>query len=271
MTPRPRPSALARWLWLAALLAALSCVAAGTPRRYAQLRTVSPAADTVLGQLTPAEAERMTQSGLPVDAYAAYFTAAELLTALAAFAVAGLIFWGRSREWVALLTSHCLIAAAAVLPLASSLAAAHPVWAAVILGWRVVFAGLLLPLFLLFPNGRWVPRWTGWLAAAWAAYTLLWLVFPGLQPPFSFGAGLAAADAPAVALLLGAILSGVLAQVWRYVRVSSPLERQRTKWVVLGFIALLVLIMAGVATLTYMTVAPTPARATWRRAWPAPA
>jgi hypothetical protein len=256
MTPPLRQPALARLLWVAALLVALICVAAGTPRRFTQLRTVSPTAITVLGQLTPADADRMARSGLSVEAYAAYFTAAEVASALVVLAVAGLIFWGRPTERAALLVSGNLVAAAAVLPLASALEAAHPLCAVVILAWRMAFAGSLLLLFLLFPDGRFVPRWTRWLGVAWLGYTALWPFFPRLQPPFSFGRGLSAADTPTAVLLLGTILAGVLNQVWRYVRVSSPLERQRTRWVVLGLALLLLLTAAGITTLTYLTVAP---------------
>jgi hypothetical protein len=33
-------------------------------------------------------------------------------------------------------------------------------------------------LFCVFPNGRFVPRWTRWTAAAWIAYWLLPSFFP---------------------------------------------------------------------------------------------
>jgi hypothetical protein len=247
----------ARLLLVAALLVAVVSVVAGIPQRYAQLRTITPTAITVLGQLRPDDAQRLVASGLSVDAYAAYFTAAELLAALLAFAVASLIFWGRPHDWMAMLVAHNLIAAGAVLPIVSALESTHALWATNILGWRVVFTTTLLLLFLLFPDGRFVPRWTRWLALAEAGYTLLWLAWPRLQPPFAFGRGLTPADAPGIALTLGSLVIGVWAQVWRYRWVSTPLERQRTKWVVLGFVLLVVLVPAGIVTLTLLTTAPT--------------
>jgi hypothetical protein len=92
--------------------------------------------------------------------------------------------------------------------------------------------------------------------AAWLLYTLLSLFYPSLQPPAAFGRGLTADDAvPILAVSLG-LLAGVLAQLWRYARVSTAAERQRTKWVVFGFGVQLAGFVIGVSTLTYLSFAP---------------
>ena len=95
----------------AAALTAFISIAAGTPGRYAQLLTPSPAAASIVGQLRPDEARLLAQSGLSMPVYAAYFTAGELLTALVSLGVACFIMWGRSDDWMALYVSLVLVSA----------------------------------------------------------------------------------------------------------------------------------------------------------------
>ena len=79
----------------------------------------------------------------------------------------------------------------------------------------------LFLFFYLFPTGRFVPRWTRWV---WLVVTVLWAV-NSFIPSFQF-------LYPVV--LLGFLCSTLAAQIYRYRRVFSPLQRQQTKWVVFG-------------------------------------
>ena len=86
-------------------------------------------------------------------------------------------------------------------------------------------------LAYLFPNGRFVPRWTRWLAAVWVGWGVLALVFPVLNP---------SAWSPAQYALLVyvfGLVTGIYAQVYRYRYVSTPDQKQQTKWVAFGFAA----------------------------------
>src|SRR5262249_43547880 len=92
-------------------------------------------------------------------------------------------------------------------------------------------------VFYLFPDGRFVPRWTRWLALASLVTITLVALEPGgfmtpLFPVWFLG-------------LLATLATSVAAQVYRYRRVSSPLQRQQTKWVVAGFAALLIVSLIG--------------------------
>jgi hypothetical protein len=99
----------------------------------------------------------------------------------------------------------------------------------------VTFIGLvLLILFLyLFPDGRFVPPWTRWLAATWI----------GLMVPFTFFVEPLNAlfGNPWVNALFATGCAGTMlfAQVYRYAWVSGPSQRQQTKWVVFGIVAAL--------------------------------
>jgi hypothetical protein len=83
--------------------------------------------------------------------------------------------------------------------------------------------------FYLFPDGRFRPRWTRWAAVAAAVFFVPDIFFPD----------------SALAGLLGFVFyvflaSLVVAQVYRYRRISTPEQRRQTKWVVFGFAAALV-------------------------------
>src|SRR5262249_41723716 len=75
-----------------------------------------------------------------------------------------------------------------------------------------------------FPSGRFVPRWTRWILVVVLAGLLLHMFFPTVSLPSLLVWYLVLGE--------GAIL--VVTQLYRYRRVSGPLERQQTKWVVLG-------------------------------------
>jgi hypothetical protein len=95
--------------------------------------------------------------------------------------------------------------------------------------------------FYLFLSGRFVPRWTRWLALGWVLFSGSWIFTPfdpPSWPPLFFNA--------AVLVLWG---SFPVAQIYRYARVSDPVQRQQTKWVVFG----VAVAVAGVLT-TIFTV-----------------
>ncbi len=254
--PMGRTMLAGRLLWAAAALAALITIVAGTPVRYAQLRLPSANAASVVGQLRPEEAQRLLDSGMSMQAYATYFTAAELLTILVALSVAALIVWGRSEEWMALFVSLILVAMGMALPLVTSLQNVHPVWRAVVLGWQVIFASGLIPLFFLFPSGHFVPSWTRGLVAIWLVYMAIWPFFPALRPPQGFGGGLSPGNALVLGWALTWLLVGAVAQIWRYFRFSTALERQRTKWIVFGFALMWASFVGIVVDYTYLARAP---------------
>jgi hypothetical protein len=82
------------------------------------------------------------------------------------------------------------------------------------------------------PDGRFVPRWSRWFALALIALTVPNFFFP--DSPLNWGRWPGWMGFPVFATILG---SGVLAQVYRYRKVSMPSQRRQTKWVVFGFVA----------------------------------
>src|SRR5260370_9798171 len=98
------------------------------------------------------------------------------------------------------------------------------------LGW----VPLGLPLYP-FPDGRFVPSWTRLLAVFVVASNIFLDASPdafSTFPPWVLGA---------IFLVNGG--SGVVAQIYRYARVSGPVQRQQTKWVVFGLAATMLVIL----------------------------
>jgi len=109
---------------------------------------------------------------------------------------------------------------------------------------------LLSYLMLIFPTGEFVPAWTRWLAmvvtVAWAGFGLFAVAIPGILWYIGIvwsGLSRFAAEFPDLFWILGfvfilvyifALLAAFYSQTYRYRRVSTPLERQQTKWVVLS-------------------------------------
>ncbi len=192
--------------------------------------------------------------------YAAGFSVAIGVVSLAAasvsLALAVVIFWKKRDDAGALLVSFYLLAHGIVLggplealngfpPLVPGVAAPSglliPVEAILALQAALFVPALLL--FYLFPNGRFVPRWTRYAAWFLAPFAPLF-VYATTYEYLPTTTSLAVSTFMVFLALAGAAL---YAQVWRYRRVATPVERQQTKWVVYGLaltFALLLLVQA---------------------------
>ena len=196
------------------------------------------------GCFTPATVQALHAMGISITAYAAYWVMINLLFALTYFAVAALIFWHKPYDWMAWLAAFSLVALGGAFPsIPGALVAAHPIWSlpVTIIGEDVLGFPSLIIFFFLFPTGRFVPRWTCWVAFGFAALFVPIAFFPGELDNASIWLGLLLISVPFVA-----IGSLVYAQVYRYRRVSTPIERQQTKWIVYGTsVALLGFLLLG--------------------------
>jgi signal transduction histidine kinase len=97
---------------------------------------------------------------------------------------------------------------------------------------------LTLFLFAVFPDGQFVPRWTRWVVLAAfliiIPFALFWTALFS-QPPVDFSQPRILISAGLVLILMVAGWISILyAQVYRYRYVSTPQQRQQTKWIVYG-------------------------------------
>jgi hypothetical protein len=187
------------------------------------------------GQPTQETAQVLYQLGLSVNAYAALGVGLVIISGLVCCAVAAVIVWRKPRDWMALLVSITLVTQGLYednyLPSIFDNPSSP---------WHIVglMLGYLAPVLVLFsvaffPNGRPVPRWIGWLLAVLCLIDLP----PSLFPSMPYG-GLI----ETVFVLSGfPLIVGSL--IYRYRRVSTPLEQQQIKWVVFGITLAMVAFM----------------------------
>ncbi|MFZ0548673.1 MAG: hypothetical protein WAM60_24700 [Candidatus Promineifilaceae bacterium] len=147
------------------------------------------------------------------------------LGARLSMAIVGLIiFWRRSDDWVALLLAGALIS---VLLEANTVTGIYDVINRLLFGIGII---LFLPLPFVFPNGRFIPRRGLWIILPMAVIYPLGYIF--------FIETAAFTTIQALIMLVWFILA-IPALLYRYFRVSNALERQQTKWVVVGLFAMM--------------------------------
>jgi len=235
-TLRGRWLVIARAVWIAIAVVTLALFVTSIPPVFSELRTVSFGEGTSIWQLRPNEARALEQLGLSVGVYAIYWIVIQVVFVLGFAVVAGVIFWRKSDDWLALFVSLFLLMFGANTVTAVPVPPTTP--ATGYLAYKIIqnLVFISAPLFFfLFPDGQFVPRWTRPLAAGWIVFGLIkeWLLI----------------SAPLGDLMvLGLLGLGALAQIYRYRRVSDAIQRQQTKWVVFGF-ALTFLVFTGVQLL----------------------
>jgi len=192
----------------------------------------------------------LTQLGISPDFYFAYTIVLSSIMFLIFATVAVILFSRRPDDRMALFVPIVLMAFGSV-----TTNAAYNMWSygklgtdsltnlfsilyfvASSIGWP-----FLVPLLLIFPDGRFVPRWMRYISVFGFIFAATWNFFP---QEFAAPTGLMA-----VIVSLGAAItlaSTLYAQVYRYRRVSTTLQRQQTKWFVLGISLFLTLTLASV-------------------------
>ena len=245
MSTRTSPPALTlrgRWLlparvaWVAVAITVLAIILFSIPSSFEHYQSVCTAASEVcaeraVDQATPEGVRALGDIGLSLRSYALLNVVVDKVFQLVCFAVGALIFWRRSDDWMALLVSVFLLSfgPVAVDPTAAyTLISSQPAW------WlpvRIVeIVGSVSPVlfFFLFPSGRFVPHWTRWLAVALIVNDVPDVLFPQLSSRSP------SLETVSYLVFLGGVVSMVWSQIYRFHRVSSPAQRQQTKWVVFG-------------------------------------
>src|SRR5215212_6291431 len=220
-TLRGRWLLLARLAWLAVASIVIGLHVAGIP--YAYARTINK---LNFDRLTTEQVQLYNNLGLTPEFYAAYTVALPVGTMVVFTAIATVIFWRRSEDRMALFAAFMLVVfggAALTSDVPRAVAAAHPTLRFPVHLFEYLGQVAFGVFFYVFPNGRFVPRWTRWLAIAVALLYVPNIFFPDSSVDLLSGP-----------LFIGFIGSLVIAQVYRYRRVSNPVERQQTKWVVFG-------------------------------------
>ncbi len=168
--------------------------------------------------------QQLQALGLSVQAYAIYNMIVNIIFVCTYFVVAIMLSWRRSDDWMALFAAFFLMTFS--ITFSSDTLEATPYW----VFQFVIFLGAvsILIFFYLFPTGRFVPRWTRWLSIG----VILYWGLKYFWPPFPFNPY--ANTIFTNIAFFGFVGAMIVAQVYRYLRVSSSVQRQQTKWVVFG-------------------------------------
>jgi hypothetical protein len=230
---------LGRIVWFALVILTLGVYFASLSDYFTEIRTVCRLATCSYGQLSPDTVVTLQRFSLSVSSYAIFMVALSIIVALVFFGTGGMIYWRKSNDWMGLLFALIFVlggTSSALLTLETS----HSAWRL-----PLTFVGELLFLsfflaFTLFPDGRFVPRWTRWLLVAFCILSVVYLFFtnPLIAPLWI---------AIPLSLLFYSLYAGLaIAQIYRYRYVSTLVQRQQTKWVVFGLLVNIVVNVAGI-------------------------
>lgn len=173
---------------------------------------------------------------LSPEFYAITQTGLDVLLAAAFIIIGVIIFFYRPGDGILILISLTYMTFGTLfVSTLHTLGNAEPFFYPIVSFIRAVGLGLsVIGGFYLIPNGRFVPPVTRYLAILWTLLVIGWLFIPALPAnlihltTWSENLGLA------FTIYGSFYFSGVLAQIYRYKKVSTPIQRQQTKWVVLG-------------------------------------
>jgi len=242
---------LARVMWVALVVLTLAIFFASFPVYVALLQTPCTGTACIYGfRLTPSQAGALKGIGLSLGAYAAYYVAFTLAILLVCLVVSTLIVWRRSDDRMALLVALLLVTNGSI-NVTTAVATGPSPWQVPNDCLTLLFLALFMLVFLLFPSGHFVPRWTRWIFV---------VLLVGQVPLTFFPHASFTRSAPVIPLVwlvfVGELAIVALVQLYRYRRVSSPRERQQTKWVVFGFaVSTTVGILVTVPTLIFPVLA----------------
>jgi hypothetical protein len=216
------------WIVLTMLILTLNVVM--IPRYYAVLQAhCQPGSQCFALQLNAYDRQFLHQSGLSLGFLAAYQVILDAVFVFVCCALGALIFWRKSADRMALFCAFMLVlfgGAGFTSILQDTLALISPAWFALIGTLDLLGQTSFLIFFFLFPSGRFVPRWSRWVALCVVLYWIYAIFLVN---------GLTNGSLWSLFAFFAFLLCTVGGQVYRYRRVSTSRERQQTKWVVFGF------------------------------------
>jgi serine phosphatase RsbU (regulator of sigma subunit) len=227
-----------RWLVLA--WAAWALLSSGTLLAFAfrlpvyltLLQTVCTGTGCLPGQPAPDTEATLHRLGLSLGSYVTFNLVLTLASMLLACTMSSLLAWRKPRDWLALLVALMLI----MFGTANSISASelsHSAWHFPAMLFTILHFATIFLVGSLIPTGRFVPRWTHWLVPAWLLWRLILLFFPTLP----------SADLLNTLIWLSGLACISVAMIYRYQRMSSPIQRQQLKWIVFGGSATILIVI----------------------------
>ena len=227
----------ARVMWFILVALAVLVFIFSLPVYIAQLYSICSGIACGTGQLTPQIVETLRNHGFTIGEYVTITVVLAFVQVFVWFTVGGVLFWRKSNDWMALLVALMMVLLGTGVAL-NTVAGSFSLWQFPSRLLDFLAYLLLVLVILLFPNGRFVPRWT-WL---------LIIVFIPVEGFYDFLPNSLLNNTIWYNLIwISVVISIIATQVYRYIRVSNLVQRQQTKWVV--FAIIIVLLVEAVFTL----------------------
>lgn len=229
----PRFLLLARALWLLVILVSMGYFLTSLPNGFVIFRD-SPRWGA--GYSDVLESLQISRT-----AFAAFLIFLEVFVFIPPIIYTFLVLTQRSNDWLALLVT----ATTFLLPISSSFSVYqndNPIGG-------LIFGLATLSIFLtllVFPDGRFVPSWGRFLLLP---VLPIFLLSGFLVSGMMRGGGLESWQA--IVILTGetfAFFFGIGAQIYRYRKIATPLQRQQSKWLIFGMLIFMTTIYVFVAT-----------------------
>lgn len=178
--------------------------------------------------------------------YLRYILLLRFLVTVVFYLIAFYIFWRKSADWVALLTSFALVSMPYIVFFGGVIYSMNfpspwDFWLDIGDGLVTAFGILSIPLLLfVFPDGHIQPRRLAKFVKGLFFILVISVLIPQTDP-FAV-AGVIAEIIWSILFAIFLILFGlgIIGQVYRYFRVSNPTQRQQTKWIVFSLLVNLV-------------------------------
>ncbi len=179
--------------------------------------------------------ENLSDHGIGIRAYANFLTGLRSFYMLVHLVIAGIVIFKRPNERIAVFTAFFLVLLGTTFwPLAERVGNQPEFWRLPRAIANLLMSGSLLIFFLIFPDGRFTPRWTKPVAVFMLLLLVIENFFPEskLNPQNNWTVG--------ATLSLITMVIMVYVPVHRYRSISNPVLRQQTKWVVYGISAAII-------------------------------
>lgn len=185
--------------------------------------------------------------GFSREDYAQLSVAIGLVPLVIFLSIALILFVRKSEDPIVFFTSLMLLTFGGTYSdFITVLARENALWWIPAIGLEYIGSVLVMVFFYIFPNGKFVPRWTRFIAVFWTFEQLLEVLN---NPPINLRflpTGFVDVAFVAVAA------SAVFALLYRYRRVQNSAEHRQTKWVVFGTITGLVGVVASVLLFSFV-------------------
>lgn len=227
----------------------------GQVHQHPSLQLPCAGADACLPYQVNAEVARaLRDHGVSLDLYAWLVTGSAVVNGMALFGLAWVVKRGANRELLPVLVAWIFPALGATLHFRDATVFEVGWFSPLAFTAFAVNQLSFIPVVALFPNGRFVPRWTRWLVVVMVPIGLVKVILAAgdARVPGPMAAAVGVATFVTYAVLLGA-------QLYRYRR-SDSIARRQSRWVVAGLGAMIVLALVIIAG---STVAAAPDEGSW--------